>query len=566
MKNLEKDSNSEIIQNKSKFVIDILDYVIKKKVDESTKRRLLTLISNEISSNNTEIQKIWKEIYKLNDFSKDFILTYKNNKSEDLKIRYINTLDTINLKQNNKDREKISLPANNFTQIKYDENNDYSQIENIEQEKEEYIGIEDLDKDNKNNLLEDLDQDEDDNFLEEESGQDEDDIFLGEDLDQDEDDNFLGEDLDHDDEDSFLEEDSNQDQHDNFLEEDLEQDEDNNNITGRVNSEEKQSIINYQEGVSKTQSEVNKIIPTLHNPKELISLLKKFSNNDSSLKYTTHSWDAGRDLIMFKSLTEFLGIALVQYNSFSFELKKLSNKLNGKIYHFLFDANISSSGWGSNDSKKRIYFGWSSPELHEACRLDAALNPEDFILPSKYQLQIAGKTIQKFKHVIDIFKNEIEIRDENSGLLNLILQKHNKFLISFADPIINNLENKTFYTDVITLGNALDMIFENIQYRPQHSQVSYNLNDEREDAYVLEILQIGSFNTGKSFKDEKLQLAKGNFGDIFKNLKNLCDWSIESNFKEGYYRINYLTSDNTTLPYQKIGQVDGFKHILTFYK
>ena len=307
-------------------------------------------------------------------------------------------------------------------------------------------------------------------------------------------------------------------------------------------------------------------IPIIHNPKELVTLLKNFSINGSALKYTTHSWDAGRDANLFKDISEFLSRAKIEYNKFSFNLKLLSENLNGKIYNFLFHKDISQTGWGDRIPSKRIYFGWSSPDLLEACSIDASLNPEDYILPSKYQLQRAGKTLQKFKHVIDVFKNEIEIRDENSALLNLILQKHDTFLTGFTNPIISNLDNKTFYTDVQWLSKALDMIFENIQMRPQNGLVSYVLKDERDDAYVLEILHVNSYNTGKSIRDEKLQLAKGNFGDIAKYLKNLCDWSIESQFTEGCYRINYLTSDSAELPYKELERAEGFKHILTFYK
>ncbi len=303
-------------------------------------------------------------------------------------------------------------------------------------------------------------------------------------------------------------------------------------------------------------------IPIIHNPKVLVTLLKNFSVNDSALKYTTHSWDAGRDANMFKDLTEFLTLAREQYKAFSFQLKTLSENLNGKIFHFLFNKDISLEGWGTH----RIKFGWSSPELLKECNQNPDLNPEDIILPSQYQLQIAGRTIQKFKHVIDIFKNEIEIRDENSALLNLILQKHDTFLLSFAHPIITNLDNKTFYTDAQWLSKALDLIFENIQNRSEYRQIRYTLKDEREDAFVLEILQIDSFNIGMSINDEKLKLEKGNFGDICKYLKNLCDWSIESQFAEGCFRINYLVSEIDEVQFQKIERADGFKHILTFYK
>jgi len=307
-------------------------------------------------------------------------------------------------------------------------------------------------------------------------------------------------------------------------------------------------------------------IPYKHNPKKLVELLKRFSYNNSPLKYTTHSWDAGREKDIFKNINYYLELAKSEYKKFSYELKNLSENLNGKIYGFLFRKDISKVGWGDDKQSNRIFFGWSSPELISACEEDLDLIPENFILPEKYQVKRGGKTLQKFKQIIDVFKNEIEIRDENSGLFNLILNKHDKFLMGFSEPKLINLENKTFYTDVQTINKALDKIFENIQKRPQHREIIYEVIDDGKDTYRLEIMQIGSFNNGKSIHDEKLKLNKGDFGDIYKSLLNLCDWSIESKFSEGPYRINYLISDDSIEAYEKIENIDGFKHILTFYK
>jgi hypothetical protein len=316
---------------------------------------------------------------------------------------------------------------------------------------------------------------------------------------------------------------------------------------------------------TKVKSE-DKPIPVFHKPKELVALLKNFSVNDSALKYTTHSWDAGRDANMFKDLSEFLSIAKSQYSEFSYALKGLSENLNGKIYNFLFNKEIAKSGWGDINPKKRIYFGWSSPELLEACKNDISLNPEDFILPEKFQIQRSGKTLQKFKHIIDVFKNEIEVRDENSALLNLILQKHDNYLISFSAPKVSNLENKTFYTDIQWLGKALDLIFEGIQKYPQHPVVEYAVTENNNDRLVLTILHRNSFKNGLSIYDDKLNLKRGDFSTIKDKLQNLCDWCIESEFAEGAYRINYLVSDNENPAYEKIMSAEGFKHILTFYK
>ncbi len=48
MENSEKNYQHEIVQGKSKFVLDILDYSLKRKVDDKTKDRLINLIGKEI--------------------------------------------------------------------------------------------------------------------------------------------------------------------------------------------------------------------------------------------------------------------------------------------------------------------------------------------------------------------------------------------------------------------------------------------------------------------------------------------------------------------------------------
>lgn len=325
---------------------------------------------------------------------------------------------------------------------------------------------------------------------------------------------------------------------------------------------EELKIEEYSHKIESEASNLNIVLPVIHSPRELVTLLKNFSINDSALKYTTHSWDAGRDAGIFKDITDFLSKAREEYSSFSSHLILLSKNLNGKIYNFLFNNEISKKGWGLN----RIKFGWSSPEIIEACNHNPDIKPEDIILPENYQIQIAGITIQKFKQVIEVFKNEIEIRDENSALLNLILQKHDKYLISFSDPLISNLENKTFYTDVQWLSKALDLIFEGIQKYPQHPVIEYIVTQSDNDRIVLNILHKDSYKQGLSIYDDKLTLKRGDFSTIKDKLTNLCDWSIESKFDEGFYRINYLVSEPDTPSHEMIESAEGFKHILTFYK
>ncbi|WP_431158140.1 reverse transcriptase family protein [Winogradskyella poriferorum] len=320
----------------------------------------------------------------------------------------------------------------------------------------------------------------------------------------------------------------------------------------------------------KPNTKSNNELPKLHNPKKLVALLKKFSKNESALKYTTHSWDAGRDLEKFKDINEFIKIAREEYAGFSKDLNSLSKTLNALIYNFVFNPDVHKEGWGAVQRDERIEFGWSSSELIKACNADLSLNPEDYMLPEKYWSLKKGVTIQKFKQVIDFFKNQIEIRDENSALLKLILSKHKKHLAQenfeiHNRELLDTLEDKTFYTDVQALDNALELIFKCILKKKQHPNISYQVRS-LDDAYVLEISHIGSSNQFKSIKDNKLNIDAGDFGSIATELNNLCDWSIESTFKEGPHRINFLVSDSEISAHEKIDSADGFKYILTFYK
>lgn len=305
-------------------------------------------------------------------------------------------------------------------------------------------------------------------------------------------------------------------------------------------------------------------IPIYHNPQKLVDILKQFSKNNTALKYATHSWDGGKDEEVFNNFENFLNKIKSEFKEMK-DLKDLNKQLWSKILSFLLNKKVGNSGWGIH----RIKFGWSSPELLQEMRLNPNQKPENLVIPLKAQFHLKTnkgiQLIQKFQQVIDIFKNEIEIRDENSALLELILEMHDNYLEGFEIKQISNLENKNFYTDVDYLRKALSLIFENIQKRRKFNTVSYILNEDS-NTYTLEILHIGSFVKGRSIKDQKLSLKYGDMSTIKDRLKNLCDWSIESEFIEGPCRINYLVSDEDSEPYTKIKEAQGFKYIFTFYK
>lgn len=62
----------------------------------------------------------------------------------------------------------------------------------------------------------------------------------------------------------------------------------------------------------------------------------------------------------------------------------------------------------------------------------------------------------------------------------------------------------------------------------------------------------------------------GNIGvkslDIVENLKNLCDYSIESSHENNYFRVNFLHTNNVKDIEILSEKSKGFTHILRFYK
>jgi hypothetical protein len=129
---------------------------------------------------------------------------------------------------------------------------------------------------------------------------------------------------------------------------------------------------------------------------------------------------------------------------------------------------------------------------------------------------------------------------------------------------LKNFKHVSFYTDVQHLNKVVMSIFEGIRIRPEHNQIGLFLNNENL-FYELKIVHFNSFSDNKSIEDSKFRCESGDFGTIKNRLINLGDWSIESKFREGCYRINYLSS-NEVDGFEEINECLGFTHILRFYK
>jgi hypothetical protein len=341
-------------------------------------------------------------------------------------------------------------------------------------------------------------------------------------------------------------------------------------VKPKLNSPKKNKI-----NITELKSEV-KSIPVLHQAKELERLLRNFTANNHPLKYSCHSWEDGKVDGYFESYTDFLK----KFDEFGrpicFDIQRIKKNLGTKILHFLNTPNENGKYlkknvpteyyWGEN----RMKFGWKSKELSIWAKENPDKDPFDYPIPNKLIINRWGQDIEisKFGDIVGLFKSEIEIRPEKSDLYNLFVEMRRKYLSrDFKVNVGETLKGKQFYTDVHDFKRALNKIFRQISERTIHPNITINAKNYPENEYtIVEILHVESICTEKTSIEMKKEVFNGDFSDILGYLENLCDWSVESTFADGNYRINYLSSTKTEIAILPIEKAEGFKHVFKFHK
>ena len=293
-----------------------------------------------------------------------------------------------------------------------------------------------------------------------------------------------------------------------------------------------------------------------NNPQKLVKLLSNFTI-DKPIKFTTHIWDFGSLKDEYSNFEGYMNAVKKQFQLMSSDLEELSPRLYKKIYTFLLEENPDKNySWCS---KTDINLGWSSLEgLQEWS--DNGNNPFEFQLSKSYIVE--DQMITKFGEVVELFKQEIEIRKELNNLENIFISIGEKLNSKFQLQM--NKLGKQFYTDTEALSNTLNKIFSEIQKREDCPNIEVTATLPESEYIELRIVQIDSLPQA-GVQSLLKEVENGDFADIKSNLTNLCDWAIEGTFEDGYFRINYLKSNNLK-DIEKLEQAPkGFTHILRFY-
>ena len=314
--------------------------------------------------------------------------------------------------------------------------------------------------------------------------------------------------------------------------------------------------------------------PTIIDTETIFRFLHLFGEKEA-LKYTTHTWERSPET------GEFI------FQDFMVFKKQYSDILEKWKHKILFLGNTDLwmlvCNFLLNDETK---FYWGEEKIRIGYNKYLAKwmkdNPgnQPFSMPlSEFPESIRPGIINKrslnsFYDVVEIFKHSIEFRDNDLYIAIKRIFKNKSFIINKEK--LTTLQGVSFYSHTQKVKNALEVIAGNIFNRAEYPNIEIscltNTGKER-NSIQLEILQLDSYSN-KDVNNPKV-LGTDSNGDIssIKNLlRNLCDFSVVSRFKQDdefkCLRINYLVSGNNAVSgIESIHEDDckGFKYILTFY-
>lgn len=311
--------------------------------------------------------------------------------------------------------------------------------------------------------------------------------------------------------------------------------------------------------------------PLINKAPSLVKLMNHFSDNMKALKYTTHSWEHGK----FENYDDFMRKIKVEWNQIKDELKSLNPRLHAKISNFLFNEKLGTkqkeNGYYYVWGEKRLKFGWASHALKKFMESNNS-DPFACAIPEEIKKLDKEYNLLYFDNYKTEFKNEIEIREDNSGLEMLINNLWTSEIGYDFNVYQKDIEGKSFFTDVTFIKSTIQLIFKSFKSESRHmfSEIFCKVIENFNENYIELLIMQKNSMCRRSIDDPKIVNPRGgDFSSIIRNLKNLADFSIVSKFNDGnIYRINYLTSNENVEHIEKLEKeyaCDGFTYVLKFY-
>ncbi len=298
----------------------------------------------------------------------------------------------------------------------------------------------------------------------------------------------------------------------------------------------------------------------IHDPAKLVGWLNLFNKEGSPIKYSVHSWD---DRTLFPTYDIFIEKLMFQVHPDNSDFRKMPqyspDLFFNKINPFLLQQHLSSKQvnnditfkWGRNEIK----IGWQYPDVIRKWSLENydekgkdAITPFAMEIPKELRPQgrINGKTIKYFEQVVNLFKREIEFRDNDLfiGISVLIANELRGYDINQEE--LEGLKGCSFFTNTEMVLKAIQIIFGMIRSRPTSRKVSISCRLNHQDkCFDLKIMHHNSFSN-KELTHPKIQLkTNGDLKNLQTTLISLCDLSMSSKFKNdkgqsSFKQVHYL--------------------------
>lgn len=287
-------------------------------------------------------------------------------------------------------------------------------------------------------------------------------------------------------------------------------------------------------GPKNTESPTNKITLN-HRPDFVSSFLKKFKEN-TSLKWTTHLWDEKKystisdfieDINRDQSYKELFHCNMNLYNLISYFIFKPKQKLD--------EHGVPEYGWPKINELK---IGWQFPNdlLINWCKenfdnMDGnQAYPFQFVLPPQFQPKspIKGIMVTTFENVVDIFKTEIQFRD---NYLYKELKKRQNRMTDYNFIGIENFKQLDFYTYTSGFLSSIDRILNEIRKNETEKDILFEY-ELQENSLIIKITHKNSYPTRDVYMNNISQFFGGGINDIASNVFSLCDFSVTSRFTD----------------------------------
>lgn len=275
----------------------------------------------------------------------------------------------------------------------------------------------------------------------------------------------------------------------------------------------------------------------IHAPIFVTKYLKKFKEN-TVLKWSTHIWDEKK----YETIDSF--ILALNHDKEHTELFNIHRDLFNLLNYFLYNPTniklnenrVPEFGWPNLQDLK---VGWQFPDgiLIKWCKEnfdnkgeDEVKYPFQYILPRKLQPQkaIKGKMVTTFEDVVDIFKTEIQFRED---YFYKELKKRNNRMLDYKFEGIENFKYLDFYTYTTGVLTAIDIVLAEIKKNETEKKIlfSYEMQDNE---LFIEITHLNSYPTRKLITNNLTQFIGGGLNAIAGSIFSLCDFSIISKFKD----------------------------------